>query len=128
MPVYFSGDRADISADKEKGLEMIRETMMRPITFPLPTDFRTFSNQRSNRGNEENDEQQTQGKNAERLILEAMWNHQGPVSTLDLFHIPRQSTSTGTGDNEANEDDDDDDDDDDDATSLSQWKTLSHPK
>ena len=107
-PIHSFRARANISADKEIALEMIRETMMKPITFPLPTDFRTFSNQRSNRGNEENDEQQTQGKNEERLILEAMWNHQGPVSTLDLSHIPRQSTSTSTGENETYEEDDED--------------------
>ena len=108
IPVYSSSDRANMSADKEIALEMNRETMMKPIAFPLPTDFRTVSNQRFNRGNKENDEQQNQGKGEERMILEAMWNHQGPISTLDLFHIPRQSTSNGIGENEADEEEDED--------------------
>ncbi|PVH82710.1 hypothetical protein DL98DRAFT_513794 [Cadophora sp. DSE1049] len=94
--------------DKEIALEMIRDTMMKPSTFPLPTDFRTFGNGRSTHGSKEDGYEGEPRKTEERMILEVMWDHQGPMSTLDITHIPAQSTSIFPGDGEAEEEDDED--------------------
>ncbi|KAK0102110.1 hypothetical protein ONS95_001088 [Cadophora gregata] len=94
--------------DKEIALEMVRETMMKPSTVPLPTEFRTFCNGRPGHNNTEGEDEESHGKTQERMTLEAMWEHQGPVSTLDLSHISAQSTSTLFGHVEAEEEDDED--------------------
>ncbi|KAH7384880.1 hypothetical protein BKA64DRAFT_759634 [Cadophora sp. MPI-SDFR-AT-0126] len=96
--------------DKEIALKMIRETMMTlsTFTFPLPKDFRTFNNGTSNLSNEDGDDKEESPKTEEKMILEAMWDHQGPISTLDLSHIPAQSTSIIPADEGAEEEDEED--------------------
>ncbi|KAI6716577.1 hypothetical protein JHW43_000836 [Diplocarpon mali] len=102
-------DRQRIVAEKDKAiaLQVIRDEMMpqQPLASPAFSTFSTSSSVGS--GSQESDsrgkgkgkgkESETDdcaeetSKSDERAILEAMWNHQGPMSTLK---IPEQTSSS----------------------------------
>ncbi|KAH7313048.1 hypothetical protein BKA65DRAFT_600578 [Rhexocercosporidium sp. MPI-PUGE-AT-0058] len=99
--------------DKAISLEMIRATMQSHTSL-LPSDLRTLGIGWDGHNKKENEEEREEQPpmTEERMVLEAMWNHHGPISTLDIPFQPTFGFAiAGDADEENPEDDEENDED-----------------
>ncbi|KAH6717189.1 hypothetical protein BKA61DRAFT_654430 [Leptodontidium sp. MPI-SDFR-AT-0119] len=74
--------------DKAIALDMIRDTMQTHTSL-LPPNLHTLGIGWAAHDKREHEEEQEQPPmTEERMVLEAIWNHQGPISTLDIPFPP----------------------------------------
>ncbi|KAG4435691.1 hypothetical protein IFR05_008826 [Cadophora sp. M221] len=96
--------------DKAIALEMIRGTAEAHASL-LPPNLRTLGIGWAGHDRKEDEEKQEQPPmTEERMVLEAMWNHKGPIATLDIPFPPTYGFSVVVDGAEERVDEDEDED------------------